>query len=138
LWLSCTTYRNERLDVAVWGQTTSNLHESLTHAAPPPFSEDTFVNPSAGKTMVINYGVTQQGLTEQLLNVTVKHERPDLEEARETLVKVGEEKGEGRVGLTRGMLRQVQFLRRAAEGCHSLACAGSHTSGRQQSCALGS
>lgn len=33
-------------------------------------------------------GVTQQGLTEQLLNVTVKHERPDLEEARETLIKV--------------------------------------------------
>lgn len=41
----------------------------------------------SGKTMVINYGVTQQGLTEQLLNVTVKHERPDLEEAREELVK---------------------------------------------------
>lgn len=29
----------------------------------------------SGKTMIINYGVTQQGLTEQLLNVTVKHER---------------------------------------------------------------
>jgi dynein heavy chain len=41
----------------------------------------------SGKTMIINYGVTQQGLTEQLLNVTVKHERPDLEEARESLVK---------------------------------------------------
>ncbi len=38
--------------------------------------------------MIINYGVTQQGLTEQLLNVTVKHERPDLEAARETLIKV--------------------------------------------------
>lgn len=25
----------------------------------------------SGKTMIINYGVTQQGLTEQLLNVTV-------------------------------------------------------------------
>lgn len=41
----------------------------------------------SGKTMIINYGVTQQGLTEQLLNVTVRHERPDLEAARETLVK---------------------------------------------------
>uniref|UniRef100_A0A6S8LSH1 AAA+ ATPase domain-containing protein n=1 Tax=Dunaliella tertiolecta TaxID=3047 RepID=A0A6S8LSH1_DUNTE len=41
----------------------------------------------SGKTMIINYGVTQQGLTEQLLNVTVKHERSDLEESRESLVK---------------------------------------------------
>ena len=40
-----------------------------------------------GKTMIINYSVTQQGLQEQLLNVTVKHERPDLEEQRERLVK---------------------------------------------------
>ena len=36
--------------------------------------------------MIINYSVTQQGLQEQLLNVTVKHERPDLEEERERLV----------------------------------------------------
>lgn len=41
----------------------------------------------SGKTMIINYSVTEQGLREQLLNLTVKHERPDLEEARETLVK---------------------------------------------------
>ncbi|KXZ49756.1 DHC2 protein [Gonium pectorale] len=41
----------------------------------------------SGKTMIINYGVTQQGLTEQLLNVTLRHERPDLEEAREALIK---------------------------------------------------
>ncbi len=41
----------------------------------------------SGKTMIINYGLTQQGLTEQLLNVTVAHERPDLEEAREGLIK---------------------------------------------------
>jgi dynein heavy chain len=40
----------------------------------------------SGKTMIINYSVTQQGLQEQLLNVTVRHERPDLEEARERLV----------------------------------------------------
>lgn len=40
----------------------------------------------AGKTMIINYGVTLQGLSDQLLNVTVRHERPDLEEQREQLV----------------------------------------------------
>lgn len=40
----------------------------------------------SGKTMVINYSVTQQGLQEQLLNVVVRHERPDLEEQREKLV----------------------------------------------------
>ena len=35
-----------------------------------------------GKTSIINYGLTQQGLAEQLLAVTVAHERPDVEEAR--------------------------------------------------------
>eukprot|EP00803_Ostreobium_quekettii_P011338 evm.model.scf_1312.1 EVM.evm.TU.scf_1312.1 scf_1312:839-40608(+) len=40
----------------------------------------------SGKTMIINYSVTQQGLTEQLLNVTVRHERADLEEQREALI----------------------------------------------------
>lgn len=40
----------------------------------------------AGKTMIINYSVTEQGLADQLLNVTVRHERPDLEEQREQLV----------------------------------------------------
>lgn len=39
-----------------------------------------------GKTSIINYGVTQQGLAEQLLGVVVAHERPDLEEARRGLV----------------------------------------------------
>ena len=47
-------------------------------------------NPSYGpkfrKTMIINYGVTLVGLQEQLLNVTVKMERPDLELQRESLV----------------------------------------------------
>jgi dynein heavy chain len=31
-----------------------------------------------GKTMIINYGVTMEGLANQLLNVVVGHERPDL------------------------------------------------------------
>eukprot|EP01018_Ginkgo_biloba_P029506 Gb_13876 [translate_table: standard] len=41
----------------------------------------------SGKTMIINYSVTEQGLQAQLLNATVGHERPDLEEQREELVK---------------------------------------------------
>lgn len=40
----------------------------------------------AGKTVIINFSVTQQGLEDQLLNVTVRHERPELEEQRESLV----------------------------------------------------
>ena len=40
----------------------------------------------SGKTMIINYGVTLIGLQEQLLNVTVKMERPDLEMQRKSLV----------------------------------------------------
>ena len=40
-----------------------------------------------GKTSIINYSVTQQGLQAQLLNVTVRHERLDLEERREELIK---------------------------------------------------
>ena len=52
-----------------------------TKLSNPHYSPDVY-----GKTMVINYSVTQDGLQEQLLNVTVKHERPDLEEQREQLV----------------------------------------------------
>lgn len=39
-----------------------------------------------GKTMIINYSVTMQGLENQLLNVVVGHERPDLEEQFRNLV----------------------------------------------------
>jgi dynein heavy chain len=39
-----------------------------------------------GKVSLINYGVTLEGLANQLLNVVVKHERPDLEEQYSTLV----------------------------------------------------
>merc|ERR1712072_1261523 len=38
------------------------------------------------KTMLINYSVTQDGLANQLLNVVVGHERPDLEEQFSELV----------------------------------------------------
>ena len=39
-----------------------------------------------GKTMVINYSVTMDGLEDQLLNEVVRHEYPDLEERRKLLV----------------------------------------------------
>ncbi|KAG2382028.1 hypothetical protein C9374_005820 [Naegleria lovaniensis] len=40
----------------------------------------------ASKTTIINYSVTEEGLEEQLLNIVVNHERPELEEARRDLV----------------------------------------------------
>ncbi|KAF0719904.1 Aste57867_701 [Aphanomyces stellatus] len=40
-----------------------------------------------GKTMIVNYSVTQNGLANQLLNVVVAHERPDLEEQYRDLVR---------------------------------------------------
>ncbi|OQR86956.1 flagellar inner arm dynein 1 heavy chain alpha [Achlya hypogyna] len=40
-----------------------------------------------GKTMIVNYSVTQAGLANQLLNVVVAHERPDLEEQYRDLVR---------------------------------------------------
>ncbi|XP_073386148.1 dynein-1-alpha heavy chain, flagellar inner arm I1 complex isoform X3 [Physcomitrium patens] len=47
----------------------------------------------SGKTLIINYCVTEQGLQAQLLNATVGHERPDLEQLREKLViETGENK----------------------------------------------
>jgi dynein heavy chain len=47
----------------------------------------------SGKTIIINYCVTEVGLQAQLLNATVGHERPDLEELRENLVRdTGENK----------------------------------------------
>ena len=39
-----------------------------------------------GKTMIINFNVTLQGLRDQLLNEVVKFEKPDLEELRKRLV----------------------------------------------------
>lgn len=39
------------------------------------------------KALVINYAVTISGLEDQLLSVVVRHERSDLEEQRETLIK---------------------------------------------------
>jgi|TARA_B110001450_G_C17527369_1_gene443149 dynein heavy chain len=39
-----------------------------------------------GKTMIINFSVTQLGLRDQLLNEVVQYERPELEEARKKLI----------------------------------------------------
>eukprot|EP00163_Fabomonas_tropica_P031148 TRINITY_DN730_c1_g1_i6.p1 TRINITY_DN730_c1_g1~~TRINITY_DN730_c1_g1_i6.p1 ORF type:complete len:4200 (+),score=1431.71 TRINITY_DN730_c1_g1_i6:1002-12602(+) len=47
----------------------------------PHYSPEVF-----GKTSIINYSVTQQGLSDQLLNVVVGHERADLEKERSALI----------------------------------------------------
>ena len=39
-----------------------------------------------GKTMVVNFNVTQLGLQDQLLNVVVGFEQPETEHRRETLI----------------------------------------------------
>ena len=74
----------------------------------------------SGKTMIINYGVTQQGLTEQLLNVTVKHERPDLEAARESLVKEMSENKALLKNLEDTLLRELSNA--TGEDSYSLIC----------------
>jgi len=40
----------------------------------------------SGKTMIINFCVTEQGLEDQLLDVVVGHERPDLQKQRQELI----------------------------------------------------
>jgi len=40
----------------------------------------------SGKVSLVNYGLTQPGLAQQLLEVVVAHERPDLAAARTELV----------------------------------------------------
>jgi dynein heavy chain len=52
-----------------------------TKLSNPHYSPEVF-----GQTVVINCSVTEGGLADQLLNFVVQHERPDLEETRETLV----------------------------------------------------
>ena len=47
----------------------------------PKYTPETF-----GKTMIINFSVTQLGLRDQLLNEVVQYERPELEEARKKLI----------------------------------------------------
>lgn len=53
-----------------------------TRLSNPTYSPKVF-----GSAMIINYSVTFKGLSDQLLNVVVGHERKELEEQRETLIK---------------------------------------------------
>eukprot|EP00736_Rhodelphis_marinus_P009344 Rmarinus@m.3249 len=53
----------------------------VTKLPNPHYSPEVF-----GKVLIINFGVTEQGLQDQLLNVVVGHERADLERQREELV----------------------------------------------------
>lgn len=52
-----------------------------TKLANPDYTPEIF-----GKTMIINFSVTMEGLRDQLLNDVVQYERPELEEARKNLI----------------------------------------------------
>ena len=60
-----------------------------------------------GKTMIINYGVTKEGLANQLLNVVVSNERPDLEKAWADLVTEMGENAQLLVSLEDTLLREL-------------------------------
>jgi dynein heavy chain len=60
-----------------------------------------------GKTMIINYSVTQNGLANQLLNVVVAHERPDLEDQYRDLVNETSENTQMIVELEDTLLREL-------------------------------
>lgn len=60
-----------------------------------------------GKTMIINYGVTLDGLANQLLNVVVAHERPDLERQWADLVEQMGENAQLLVSLEDTLLREL-------------------------------
>jgi dynein heavy chain len=53
----------------------------ITKLANPAYSPEVF-----GKTMVINFSVTQGGLKDQLLNMVVEYEKPELEKMRKDLI----------------------------------------------------
>ena len=57
--------------------------------------------------MIINYGVTMDGLANQLLNVVVGHERPDLERQWADLVSEMGENATLLVGLEDTLLREL-------------------------------
>lgn len=60
-----------------------------------------------GKTMIINYGVTMDGLANQLLNVVVANERPDLEKQWADLVQEMGENAQLLVTLEDTLLREL-------------------------------
>ncbi|TPX63919.1 hypothetical protein SpCBS45565_g06282 [Spizellomyces sp. 'palustris'] len=59
-----------------------NFRLYLTSRLPNP----TYTPKMFGSAMIINYSVTFKGLSDQLLNVVVGHERKELEEQRERLI----------------------------------------------------
>jgi dynein heavy chain len=69
-----------------------------------------------GKTMIINYGVTLDGLANQLLNVVVANERPDLEKAWADLVQEMGENAQLLVTLEDTLLRELS----SSQGTDSL------------------
>ena len=60
-----------------------------------------------GKLMLVNYTVTQDGLANQLLNVVVAHERPDLEERFSALVTEMSDNAQMIVTLEDTLLREL-------------------------------
>jgi dynein heavy chain len=60
-----------------------------------------------GKTMIINYGVTMDGLANQLLNVVVANERPDLERQWKDLVEEMGQNAQLLVSLEDTLLREL-------------------------------
>ena len=69
-----------------------------------------------GKTMIINYGVTMDGLANQLLNVVVANERPDLEKQWADLVSEMGENALLLVTLEDTLLREVSSSQVRTEG----------------------
>jgi dynein heavy chain len=67
-----------------------------------------------GSAIVINYSVTFKGLSDQLLNVVVGHERRELEEQRERLI--------AEMSLNKGLLKQLEdtLLRELASSTGSM------------------
>jgi len=53
----------------------------ITKLANPAYTPEVF-----GKTMIINFSVTQGGLKDQLLNMVVEYEKPELEKMRKDLI----------------------------------------------------
>jgi dynein heavy chain len=53
----------------------------ITKLPNPAYSPEIF-----GKTMIINFSVTMAGLKDQLLNMVVEYEKPELEKMRKDLI----------------------------------------------------
>jgi MoxR-like ATPase len=76
----------------------------ITKLSNPKFSPEI-----AGKTMIINYSVTMQGLEDQLLTVVLGKERDDLRGAREELIQTIAQNNIALAGLEEDILRELNF-----------------------------